>query len=147
MKIILFLLMILVSEPVSAFSNTDGGDGMKRVMNITVNGHALTARMEDNSSVDALFEMLKKGPVVLEMEDYAHMEKVGDLEVSLPRNDRMLDAGSGDVILYLGKSLAIYYDRNSWSLTPMGKIEGISQKELKSLLGPGGVIATLSVGE
>lgn len=147
MKIILFLLMLLAVEPVSAFSNVDGGGVMKRVMDITVNGHTLTARMEDNSSVDSLFEMLQKGPVVLGMEDYAHMEKVGDLGVVLPRNDRMLDVDANDVILYQGRSLVIYYDKNSWNLTLLGRIEGVSGKELKSILGPGTVNVTLSIGK
>ena len=120
---------------------------MKRVMDITVNGHTLTARMEDNSSVDSLFEMLQKGPVVLGMEDYAHMEKVGDLGVVLPRNDWMLDVDANDVILYQGRSLVIYYDKNSWNLTLLGRIEGVSGKELKSILGPGTVNVTLSIGK
>ncbi len=119
---------------------------MERRMDIEVNGHVFTADMEDNSSVDALFELLEKGPVTIVMEDYADMEKVGDLGATLPRNDMRLDTEAGDVILYQGRSLVIYYDRNTWSLTPLGKITGVSGNILKSVLGPGSVEVTLSIG-
>lgn len=114
---------------------------------ITVNGKTLTAALYDNSSARALVELLKKEAVTIEMHDYGNFEKVGDLPVSLPRNDAQTNTDAGDLILYQGKSFVMYYDKNSWNFTPLGKIEGITKAELKALLGKGNVTAVLKNAE
>ena len=73
------------------------------------------------------------------------MEKVGSLGFSLPRNDRQTTTGPGDIILYLGNHLVIYYDTNSWNFTRIGKIDNATQAELKAALGKGDVKVTLSL--
>ena len=122
-----------------------GLDSMARTMKITVNGRVLNATMADNSSAEALLERLEEAPITIEMEDYASMEKVGDLGFSLPRNDRPTDTEAGDIILYQGHNLVIYYDTNSWSFTRLGKIDNASQADLKAALGKGDVKVTLSL--
>lgn len=114
-------------------------------MNIQVGEYSFTANLEDNSSVDALKEYLSDGPVTLSLEDYAGMEKVGDLGISLLRNDEQMNTSAGDIILYQGRSFVIYYGTNSWSLTRLGKIENVSADELKEALGSGNVDVTLSL--
>ncbi|MCM1039665.1 MAG: cyclophilin-like fold protein [Ruminococcus sp.] len=114
-------------------------------MNIQIGDNVLTATLVQNSSTEALIEMLSKGPVTIEMNDYAGMEKVGSLPESLPRNDEQINTGAGDLILYQGNSFVIYYDTNSWSLTRLGKIEDMTQQELKDILGDGSVTAVLSL--
>lgn len=81
------------------------------------------------------------------MNDYGDMEKVGSLGISLPRNDRQTTTGPGDIILYLGNNLVIYYDTNSWNFTRIGKVDGVStRKEMLDLLGGTGKISvTLSL--
>ena len=64
-------------------------------------------------------EQLAKGDITVEMEDYADMEKVGTLGISLPRNDRPTTTGPGDLILYQGHNFVIYYD--AMELYPLGK--------------------------
>lgn len=112
---------------------------------IRVNNRILTATLENNSSVDALIEKLEKQDITLDMEDYANFEKVGALGFSLPRNDKQITTEAGDIILYQGNSITIYYDTNSWSFTKLGKIDNISQKELKQILGNGNVTVTLTL--
>jgi len=114
-------------------------------MNIQVGEYSFTANLEDNSSVDALKEYLSDGPVTLSLEDYAGMEKVGDLGISIPSNDEQMNTSAGDIILYQGRSFVIYYGSNSWSLTRLGNIENISADELKEALGSGDVDVTLSL--
>jgi len=114
-------------------------------MNINVNGHTLTATLEKNSSAEALIELLKNGPVTIDMSDYANFEKVGELPQELPKNDEQLDTDYGDLILYLGKQFVIYYDKNSWNFTKLGHIEGVTQEKLKNILGDGNVIVELSL--
>ena len=106
----------------------------------------LTAALADNSSARALAELLADGPLSVEMRDYNRMEKVGPLGADLPANDEWIDAQAGDLILYQGNQLVIYYGANSWSLTRLGRIEGVGAGELRDILGGGDVRVTLSMG-
>lgn len=129
------------AQSVKAGAAAVKGGSMK--ITITVNGKTLTASLYDNSSARALVALLQKGALTIDMHDYGNFEKVGELPVSLPRNDRQINTDAGDLILYQGKSFVIYYDKNSWNFTPLGKLEGISKSELKALLGTGNVTAVL----
>ena len=79
------------------------------------------------------------------MHDYGNFEKVGFLPATLPRNDKQITTEPGDIILYLGNQITFYYNTNSWNFTRLGKIEGVTQAELKKILGEGDVTAVLSV--
>ena len=114
---------------------------------LNVNNRILEASLENNSSVDALIERLKENDITINMEDYANFEKVGSLGFSLPRNDKQITTEPGDIILYQGNSLTIYYDTNSWNFTKIGKIENVNQKELKEILEKGDVTVTLSLNK
>ena len=114
-------------------------------MKLTIGGTVLTATLADNSSVKALEEKLQDGPITIQMEDYARMEKVGTLPFRLPTNDQPLATQAGDLILYLGSSFVIYYAPNSWRFTPLGRIEGVTAQELKRVLGRGDATVTLSL--
>ena len=121
----------------------------------------LTATLVDNSSATAFYELLKKGPVTIKMTDYGNFEKVGSLGTSLPRNDTQITTTAGDIILYQGNQITIYYDTNSWNFTRLGKgvstlrqssgtagsTTTITQAELKKILGKGNVTAVFSVME
>ncbi len=117
------------------------------MLNLTINGITLTATLADNSSAQALRELLANGPITVDMRDYGSMEKVGSLETSLPTNNEQINTQAGDIILYQGNQITIYYDTNSWSLTRLGKINNITAQELRALLGSGDVSVTLSLGE
>ena len=137
-KLFLIPLMLLATLMLSAFAATV--QAQQKVFNRT-----FTATLVDNSSTQALKEQLAKGNITVEMEDYANMEKVGSLGIRLPRNDRQTTTGPGDIILYQGHNLVIYYDTNSWSFTRLGKIDNASQADLKAALGKGDVKVTLSL--
>ncbi|HYQ56643.1 MAG TPA: cyclophilin-like fold protein [Draconibacterium sp.] len=116
-------------------------------MNIEIGDTILTATLVDNSSVAALKTALAKAPITVEMRDYGNMEKVGSLGQNLPRNDEPITTEAGDIILYQGNALVIYYASNSWSFTRLGKINNITPKTLKDILGEGNVTITLSLPE
>ncbi len=115
------------------------------IMNIKIGDRTLTATLVDNSSVDALLESLLKAPITINMSDYANMEKVGQLGMTLPRNDEQITTEAGDIILYQGSALVIYYAPNTWDFTRLGKIDNVSSGELKEILGDGNVTITLSI--
>ncbi|MCR4962450.1 MAG: hypothetical protein K6B40_01060 [Firmicutes bacterium] len=110
-----------------------------------VNHRVLTILPADNSSAAALIELLKAGDVTIEMHDYGSFEKVGPLGAYLPQNDGPITTEPGDVILYQGNQITIYYDVNSWSFTRLGKVQGLTQAELKDILGDGNATVTFSL--
>lgn len=114
-------------------------------MYLKINGTILTVRLVNNTTTEALVEVLKKGDITIEMHDYGNMEKVGTLGVSLPNNDEYISTESGDVIWYANSALVIYYDTNRWNFTRIGKIESVTGEELKEILGEGNVTVTLSL--
>ena len=114
-------------------------------LKIHVNDTTFTATLNDNSSAKALVELLQKGDLTLDMEDFSNFEKVADLPRSFPRNDTQINTDAGDIILYQGKSITIYYDKNSWNFTPLGKIDNVNKKRLKQILGDGNATVTFSV--
>lgn len=114
-------------------------------MKITANGNSLTAVLADNSSAQALLERLQDGPVTVEMNDYGNFEKVGPLGFSLPTNDEPISTSPGDVILYQGSNITVYYDTNQWNFTRLGKIENVTREDLLDFFGDGAVTVTFSL--
>jgi menaquinone-dependent protoporphyrinogen IX oxidase len=117
-------------------------------MYITIDGgQTLTATLADNSSAQALMEALKLAPITYEAHDYGNFEKVGSLGQSFPENNESITTEPGDIILYQGSNLCLYYDTNTWNFTRIGKIEGKTQAELKQILkaGQGNISVTLSL--
>lgn len=113
-------------------------------LTIAIGEITLTASLEENSSAQALRELLANGPLTIEMSDYGSMEKVGPLGTSLPTNNEQITTQAGDIILYQGSNLVIYYAPNSWNFTRLGRINNVSAEELREILGTGGVTVTLS---
>ena len=112
---------------------------------ITINGKTLAADFADNSSAKALADALAKSSITYQADDYGNFEKVGDLGQSFPKNDENITTEPGDIILYQGHNLCIYYAQNTWSFTRIAKIKGISKDELKEFLSEGEITVTLSV--
>ena len=146
-RFLLFPLMLLaVFSAVAQKDNSNKEKNMEtKTIKLKVDDTVFTATLADNSSAKALLELLAEGDITIQMEDYANMEKVGSLGKSLPRNDRPTTTDPGDLILYQGHNRVIYYDKNSWNFTRLGKIEGVSGKDLLAILGQGDVTVTLSV--
>lgn len=135
MRKIITLILILCAASLYA----DSKDNMKITISITSSSgnHNITATLVDNSSSRAFAELLVKGSVTVDMQDYGSFEKVGTLPASLPRNDTSITTEPGDIILYQGNKITIYYDTNSWSFTRLGKVDGVTPSELRKILGKG----------
>ena len=116
-------------------------------MYISINNNKLKVKLEDNTSVSALVEILKQGDITYTASDYGDFEKVGSLGHTLPANNSTIITQPGDVILYSGNQIVIFYGSNSWSYTRLGRIEGYSVSELRTLLlaGRGSVKVVLSL--
>ena len=106
-------------------------------MYITIYGNKLEVTLSDNSSVKALVELLKQGDITYIANDYGGFEKVGNIGHSLPQNNTSIETEAGDVILYQGNQICLYFGNNSWNFTRLGKINGYTASELRNLLGAG----------
>ncbi|MBQ3705118.1 MAG: hypothetical protein II888_01570 [Clostridia bacterium] len=97
---------------------------------------------EDNPSAAALKALL---PLTVEMSMYGGFEQVGPIGQELVSNDAQMKTEPGDIVLYAGDQIVIFYGSNSWSYTRLGHVE-LTQEEMTELLGHGDVAITLSFG-
>ena len=116
-------------------------------MYLTINENKLEVTLADNSSVYALVEILKDGDITFTANENGNFEMYGDIGHSLPTNNTYISATAGDVILYSGRYLCLFFGNNSYSYTRIGKIDGYSASELRTLLGAseGSVQVTISL--
>ena len=114
---------------------------------LTISGTTLPVLIEDNVATRALVAALRDGAITYTARDYGGFEKVGALGRSLPTSDTDITTQAGDVILYNGDNIVLFYGSNSWSYTRLGKIQYKSLDELKSFLkaGGGNISVTLSL--
>ena len=117
------------------------------IVYIKVNNKILNIELEDNSATKELKEQLKNGDVIVNAHKYGGFEKVGDLGFSLPREDTNITTSAGDIVLYQGNQISIFYNSNSWSYTKLGKIQNVSSNELKDILGNGDVTLTFTLSK
>ena len=139
----------LIKNWLSSFSNqsSETQSTMPEHIKISVGGKTIPIAIEDNNATKELVKALRKAPVSYEANDYGGFEKVGDLGFSLPASDTQIATEPGDVILYSGNQIVLFYGTNSWSYTRIGKMEYGSLDELKSFLraGQGKITVTLSL--
>ena len=113
-------------------------------LQMTINGTAISVVWEDNEAVAALTKLAAKAPVTVQTPPYGGFEQVGALGTGLPRNDAQTTTAAGDIVLYNGNQIVVFYGSNTWRYTRLGKIEGLDGDALNALLGNGAVTLTLS---
>lgn len=112
---------------------------------LTVGDKTMKAALVDNAATRELQKLLEKGPVTIKMNDYGGFEKVGTLPQSFTTSNSQITTEPGDIMLYQGNNMVIFYGSNSWSYTRLGKIEGATTASLKQFLGSGSVSLTISL--
>ena len=118
-------------------SEPDPAAGEETMIYAHIGDKTLTIKPESNSSARAFVELLQSGGLTVDMHDYGGFEKVGPLGTTLPTNDERITTEPGDVILYQGNQITIYYDTNTWSFTRLGKVQGMAPEEIRDALGNG----------
>lgn len=125
--------------------NTDHNDQTTTIiMNITAGGKTVTATLAENDTARELAGKLKAGAVTVRMKANG-FEHYGPLGFSLTSHNQEITAVSGDIMLYNGNNICVFYGNNSWSYTPLGKVDGLSAEELKSFFGNGDISVTFSM--
>lgn len=140
-----YILLVLVIVGLCLFINKPIHQKIKKeeseAMLLEVNGYTFEVELENNTSAKALKEYVSKEKRTFSLDDYGNFEKVGDLGITLPRNDETISTKEGDLILYLGNKLCLYYNQNTWNFTKLGHIKDTTY--LKEVLGKGSVQVTL----
>ncbi|MGT2928722.1 cyclophilin-like fold protein [Streptococcus dentasini] len=133
------------AEHQSRTAKEEKGNKMTDHITLKLNNQTISLELEDNQATRTLVDKLSQSDIEISLSDYGGFEKVGDLPFSLPTEDTHQTAESGDVMLYQGDKLVIFYGSNSWSYTKLGRISGYSGKELQQILGQGKVTLSLSL--
>lgn len=131
------------AEPQAAINTSNEEENTEMRMNVQVNGNNFTATLEENAAVDALVAMMEQGPVTIQMSDYSGFEKVGALGTSLPASNQQTTTQAGDIVLYQGDQIVMFYGSNSWSYTRLGHIDDLTG--WTEALGSGDVTVTFSL--
>ena len=112
---------------------------------LKVGGNSMTATLTDNEATRELTKLLEQGDITIRMSDYGGFEKVGAFPQSLPTSNTQITTELGDIMLYQGNQMVIFYVSNSWSYTRLGKIDGATSDSLRQFLGNGDITMTLSL--
>lgn len=136
------------TENVQAGTNADsaeagGQEDTEMKLQIEAGGSTFTAALEDNEAVTAFVEILEDEPIVIEMDDYSGFEKVGSLGTSLPASDSRMTTHAGDIVLYNGSQIVMFYGSNSWSYTKLAEVDDLTGWE--EALGNESVTVTFSI--
>ena len=135
----------LIEDWLSKFDNQN--TSMPDQIKLTVSGKTIPVTIVDNEATKALVAALREASITYDADDYGGFEKVGALGRSLPADNTQITTQAGDVILYNGNQIVLFYGSNSWSYTRIGKMEYGTLGELKSFLkaGEGKIRVTLSL--
>lgn len=141
--IIFFMIPIAICIGLCACApgQNGAGEGLQSTevisMYVYINDNRLEVELEDNGSVEALVALLKDDDIIYTADDYGGFEKVGYIGHTLPRNDTQITVEAGDIVLYQGNNICIFYNSTAWSYTRLGRIKGYSADRLQDLLGAG----------
>ena len=139
---LLCALMLCLAGLAASAENTTVQEG-DNDMQMMIGETPVTVAWEDNASVEALKALAAEG-LTIEMSMYGGFEQVGSIGQSLPRDDQQTTTASGDIVLYSGNQLVVFYGSNSWAYTRLGHISDQTPEQMKALLGNGDVTITLS---
>lgn len=114
-------------------------------LQMTIGDTPVSVDWEDNETVQALKELCSNQPLTIQMSMYGGFEQVGSIGTDLPRNDVQTTTSSGDIVLYSGNQMVVFYGSNSWAYTRLGHITDKTQAELTELLSNGNVTVTLTI--
>ena len=114
----------------------------KNAMILLIGETEVPVTWEGNPSVDAIRKLL---PLTVEMSMYGGFEQVGPIGQDIVRDDEQTDTEPGDIVLYAGNQIVVFYGNNSWAYTRLGHID-LTRQEMDELLGHGTVTLTISAG-
>ena len=143
--IILMLIYPAVSSAQSETEEMEATD-MGKPLGLFLADTKVSVEWEENDSVAALAELAASEPLTVRMSMYGGFEQVGPLGISLPHSDSQTTTQAGDIVLFSGNQIVIFYGSNAWAYTRLGRINDKSPEELAALLGNGDIDITITSG-
>ena len=124
------------------------GEGQEaEAMKMWIGETAVAVTWEDNDAVRALRELVAEQPLTIEMSMYGGFEQVGAIGTDLPRNDVQTTTQAGDIVLYAGDQMVVFYGSNSWAYTRLGRVTDKTAGEMAELLSHGDVTITVGMNK
>ena len=114
-------------------------------MKLFINETEVPVTWEQNESVAALRDLARGGGLTVSMSMYGGFEQVGSIGQSLPREDRQTTTAAGDIVLYSGSQIVVFYGSNSWAYTRLGHVD-LSPSEMTELLSNGDITLRITEG-
>lgn len=115
-------------------------------LQLYVDGTPVTVVWERNPAVEELYLAARRETLVVHTHAYGGFEQVGPLPSRFSRNDVQLTTQAGDIVLYSGDQLVLFFGANTWRYTRLGHIEGLTQRELAELLDKDAVTVEIKAG-
>ena len=125
--------------------NSSSGDEEEMKLKLEINDFEFDVMLEENDATEELIEIARNEPITINFEDYGGFEKVGSLGTNLTTDDTHITTKPGDIVLYLGNRIVMFYGSNTWSYTMLGHVEDLTYWE--EALGDGEVVATFTLAE
>jgi len=113
-------------------------------LTMTVDGRKVDVLWEDNPSVEAIKKLAANG-LTVKMERYGGFEQTGSMPSSVVKEDSWIQVGAGDIVLYRGVQICLYFDDNAYDFTRLGKVSGMSDSEIKAMLDKPSVTAVFTL--
>ena len=133
-------IVLAITVCVAAGCTTDkesGGDsGAVTQAIMEIDGREAAVTLAESEAAEALVSLLRGGDITFVTDDYGGFEKTGALGHRLPASDERIAASPGDVMLYRGTDISVFYGSNTWSYTRLGRID-LPVSELRGFLGAG----------
>ena len=147
MRQMMMLLAAMLFVSCSSEENEVMAQTRQEKLYITIDCMTKTATMVDNAATQELVTRLRQAPVTVTLNSSGGFEIWGALGFSLPTSNEQVNAQPGDIVLYNGSNICMFYGTNSWSYTRLGHIDELSENELRSFLkaGENNISVTLSI--
>lgn len=144
---ILAALLVMSCSRDKIQAQTTNYETMTTKMYITIDGRTEAVTLTNNSATQALVAKLQEASVTVTLNSSGGFEIWGALGFSLPTSNEQINAQPGDIVLYNGSNICMFYGTNSWNYTLLGKIDGLSESELRTFLkaGESNISVTLSL--
>ena len=147
MKTLVSMLLALALLCAGIGMAETGDEQEAEAMRMWIGETAVAVAWEDNEAVQALRALVAEQPLTIEMSMYGGFEQVGSIGTDLPRNDAQTTTRAGDIVLYAGDQMVVFYGSNSWAYTRLGRVTDKTAGEMAELLSNGDVTITVGTRE
>lgn len=125
--------------------NESNEDEKEMKLKLEIKDYEFDVTLEENDTSHEFVEMARNEQITINFEDYGGFEKVGPLGRSLTTDNTLIKTKLGDIVLYQGNQIVVFYGSNTWSYTMLGHVDDLTYWE--EALGDDDVVATFTLLE